>query len=51
MEGGPEIASVGFEFPQPAIEISAARLRLSKSGLSKSDQTDALDEDNNQIGA
>ena len=43
-EGGREIAAVGFRFPQPAIEFSAAR-----RGLSKSDQTDALDEDKNHI--
>ena len=42
---------MGFGFPQPAIEFSAARRGLGESGLSKCDQTDALDENNNQIGA
>ena len=42
--------AVGFRFPQPATEFSVARRGLSESGLSKSDQTDALEEGNNQSG-
>jgi len=45
-EGGREIAAVGFGFPQSSIDFPVAR-----RGLSKSDQTDTLDQGNNQIGA
>jgi hypothetical protein len=45
------VAAIGLRFRQRAIGFSVARSGLSKLGLSKSDQTDALDEDNNQSGA